>query len=137
MVGLFLLAVGGRARHLIGRPWLYDLSQLAIAAVAVASVAILFAAIEHGLASPPDMRVVGNGSTSAMLRWYQDRAAPRLPRPAVISTLLLVYRAATLLWSLWLAVAGMRWARWIWRCARQHGWWSGQAAPPVAAPPSL
>ncbi|HXU63219.1 MAG TPA: hypothetical protein VN962_16055 [Polyangia bacterium] len=136
VVGLFLLAVGWRARHPVGGRRLYDLSQLAMAMVAVASVAILFAAIEQGLVSQPDMRVVGNGSTSALLRWYQDGAAPLLPRPTVISAPLMVYRATTLLWSLWLALAGMGWARWVWRCARQHGWWSGQAAPAPVAPPS-
>jgi hypothetical protein len=38
-----------------------------------------------------------------------------LPRPSLISAPLMVYRATTLLWSLWLALAGLRWARWVWR----------------------
>ena len=45
------------------------------------SVGILFSAIEQGLVSHPDMRVVGNGSHDQLLRWYQDRSGPSLPRP--------------------------------------------------------
>ncbi len=124
VVALFLLGIGWRARHPIaGRPLVYDLTQLAIAGLAMASVSILFSAIEQGLVSQPDMRVVGNGSTSAMLRWYQDRAGAILPRPWIFSAPLLIYRGAMLLWSLWLALASLGWARWVWQCVRAEGWW--------------
>jgi hypothetical protein len=140
VVAAFLLGLGWRARHPIaGRPLLYDLTQLIIAALAVASVSILFSGIEAGLVSQPDMRVMGNGSTSALLRWYQDRAGQILPRPAVFSAPLMVYRGVMLLWSLWLAVASLAWARWVWRCLRAEGWWQPVRAkrePPLPVLPT-
>jgi hypothetical protein len=137
VVALFLLALGWRAQHPIaGPPILYDLSQLAFVGLAVTSVAILFGAIEQGLVSHPDMRVVGNGSSDGLLRWYQDRSGPGLPRPWILSAPLMVYRGAMLAWSLWLALACLRWARWVWSCLRAGGWWRpvglGRALAPSA-----
>lgn len=139
VVALFLLALGWRAQHPIaGRAALYDLSQLAFVGLAVASVAILFGAIEQGLVSHPDMRVVGNGSNDQLLRWYRDRSGKLLPRPWILSAPLMVYRGAMLAWSLWLALACLRWARWVWSCLREGGWWrplrARPAAPAAAAP---
>jgi len=134
VVALFLLGIGWRARHPIAdRPLLYDFTQLLILGLAVASVSILFGAIEQGLVSQPDMRVVGNGSTSALLRWYQDRAGAILPRPWLLSTPLMIYRGAMLVWSLWLALASLRWARWVWQAVRAEGWWQ-PLRPKVQAP---
>jgi hypothetical protein len=131
VVATFLLGVGWRAHHPIsGKPALYDASQLLLAFLAVASVTVLFNAIEQGLVSTPDMRVAGYGSTGAVLRWYQDRAAQTLPRPWMLSAPLMVYRGAMLLWSLWLALASLAWARWIWRCLRAEGLWQ-PLRPPI------
>jgi hypothetical protein len=135
VVALFLLALGWRARNPIaaGRPILFDLSQIAFVGLTIAAVAILFGAIEQGLVSHPDMRVVGNGSRDQLLRWYQDRTEPLLPRPWILSAPLMVYRGAMLAWSLWLALACLRWARWVWTCLREHGWWRPLRARPAAA----
>ena len=140
VVALFLLALGWRARNpVVGRALLFDLSQIAFVGLTIAAVAILFGAIEQGLVSHPDMRVVGNGSNDQMLRWYQDRTLPLLPRPWIVSAPLMVYRGAMLAWSLWLALACLRWARWVWTCLREHGWWrplrTRRAAPEAPAVP--
>jgi hypothetical protein len=124
VVALFLLALGWRARNpIVGRPLLYDLTQIAFIGFTLVAVGILFSAIEQGLVSHPDMRVVGNGSQDQLLRWYQDRSGPSLPRPWILSAPLMVYRGAMLAWSLWLALACLRWSRWVWSCLREHGWW--------------
>ncbi len=135
VVALFLLALGWRARNPIvaGRAILFDLSQIAFVGLTIAAVAILFGAIEQGLVSHPDMRVVGNGSHDQLLRWYQDRTEPLLPRPWILSAPLMVYRGAMLAWSLWLALACLRWARWVWTCLREHGWWRPLRARRAAA----
>jgi hypothetical protein len=138
VVATFFLWIGWRDRHVMtGRPLLYDATQVVIALLAVASVTVLFQAIQEGLVSTPDMRVAGNGSTTEVLRWYQDRAGQTLPRPWMFSAPLMVYRGAMLLWSLWLAVASLAWARWIWRCLRAEGLWQPlrpRIAPAVARP---
>jgi len=141
VVALFLLALGWRARNpLVGRAIVYDLSQIALVGFTLASVAILFGAIEQGLVSHPDMRVVGNGSYDRLLKWYQDRTGPLLPRPWMLSAPLMVYRGAMLAWSLWLALACLRWSRWVWGCLREHGWWRPlrirHVSPDAAAPPA-
>jgi hypothetical protein len=134
-VATFLLGIGWRAHQPIaGRPLLYDATQLLFAFLAVASMTVLFDAIEKGLVAIPDMRVAGNGSTSAMLHWYQDRVTGTLPRPWMFSAPLMVYRGAMLLWSLWLALASLTWARWVWQCLRAEGWWQQPPRPPIAAP---
>ena len=72
-----------RAEPIVGRALFFDLSQIAFVGLTIAAVVILFGAIEQGLVSHPDMRVVGNGSNDQLLRWYQDRTEPLLPRPGL------------------------------------------------------
>jgi hypothetical protein len=77
------------------------------------------------------------------LIWFADRVSGPLPQPWVVSAPLLVYRLAMLAWSLWLALAVIRWARWIWGCFSERGIWrpvfrkkpAAAAPPPPAAPP--
>ena len=45
----------------------------------------------------------------------------------------MVYRGAMLAWSLWLALASLRWARWVWQCFRAEGWWQPLRPQVVAA----
>ncbi|HXU03951.1 MAG TPA: hypothetical protein VN903_23475, partial [Polyangia bacterium] len=52
-----------------------------------------------------------------------------------ISVPLLVYRLAMLAWSLWLALAVIRWARWLWSCFSERGLWRPLSTPRPAAPP--
>jgi hypothetical protein len=119
-----LLALGWRARGTAQeRAWLFDLGQVALAGLVIASLVVLVFVVEQGLLQHPDMRVMGNGSSSSLLAWYQDRVGPALPRPWFFSLPLIVYRIAMLAWALWLASAGIRWARWTWGCLTQHGFW--------------
>jgi hypothetical protein len=135
---VFLLALGWRARTApSARGWVYDLGQLVLAGLLVLSVSMLIVAVEQGLLQHPDMGVAGNGSSSSTLRWYLDRSGAALPQPWFVSLPMLVYRLAMLAWALWLASAGVRWARWIWECLSRHGlWrpWRTKAAEPAARP---
>jgi len=84
------------------------------------------------------MHVTGNGSSSSMLRGYQDRSAGAPVRPWVISVPLLLYRLAMLLWSLWLSVAMLAWLRWGWGCFSEGGIWrrirkAKSPAPPIVS----
>ena len=40
-----------------------------------------------------------------------------------------------LAWSLWLALACLRWSPWVWTCLREHGWWRPLRAPLVVSDP--
>jgi len=135
---VFLLALGWRIRNApSARGWVYDLGQLVLAGLLVVSVIMLIVAVEQGLLQHPEMGVSGNGSSSSTLRWYLDRSGAALPRPWFLSLPMLVYRLAMLAWALWLASAGVRWARWIWECLSRHGlWrpWRSKAQQPAASP---
>ena len=52
----------------------------------------------------------------------------------MVSVPLLVYRLFMLAWALWLALALLRWARWIWDCFTQGGLWRSW---PRRMPPAL
>jgi hypothetical protein len=52
-----------------------------------------------------------------------------------VSVPLLVYRLVMLAWSLWLALAVIRWARWIWACFTERGLWRPRFPGKPAAPP--
>jgi hypothetical protein len=126
-----LLALGWRQRRdaPITRAWVYDLGQIALVIWVGVAAAVLLAAVEQGLVAQPDMRVAGNGSSSELLRWFSDRTTGPLAQPWVVSAPLLVYRLVMLAWSLWLALAVIRWARWIWGCFSTRGLWAPLRRP--------
>jgi hypothetical protein len=124
LVALWLVALGWRGQRGTRVPgaW-FDLLQLALAGLTALALAVLFFAIERGLLGAPDMQIAGNGSSAELLRWYQDRSSSVLPRPALLSVPLWVYRAAMLAWSLWLAYALVGWLRWGWSCYSSGELW--------------
>jgi hypothetical protein len=140
VVAGFLLALGWRQRRdaAIARAWVYDLGQIGFMIWIGVAAAVLLSGVEQGLVAQPDMRVAGNGSSSELLHWFSDRTAGPLARPWVVSAPLLVYRLVMLAWSLWLALAVIRWARWIWGCFSARGLWAPLRPPPAPAmPPPL
>ena len=121
---LALLALGWRTRQPPpSRAWIHDLGQLALLVLTLAALGVLAAAIEEGLLRAPNMQIMGNGSHAAWLRWYQDRAPAVLPQPFMLSLPVLAYRLAMLAWALWLALACVRWAGWVWSSFKQQGLW--------------
>jgi hypothetical protein len=121
-------AFGTRIRH-----WaLFDLMQLALVALTIAAMVVLFEAVKQGLLGQPDMQIAGNASTPSALQWEQDRVGGPLPTPLVVSVPLLVYRLAMLAWALWLATALLRWLRRGWQAFGTGGLW--RPRPPKPAP---
>jgi hypothetical protein len=96
---------------------------MALVGLTIVAVLALFYAIRQGLLGHPDMQIAGNGSTSMLLRWYQDRTDTTLPQAWVFSAPLIVYRLLMLAWALWLAFALLRWLRWGWECVSTNGLW--------------
>jgi hypothetical protein len=127
-------AYGARVRH----SGLFDLMQVALVALTLAALVVLFEAVKQGLLGQPDMQIAGNSSTPAVLHWAQDRVQGPLPTPLVISVPLLVYRLAMLAWALWLATALLGWLRRGWQAFSTGGFWRlppPKPAPTVAAGP--
>ncbi|MBV1878797.1 MAG: hypothetical protein KUG79_14240 [Pseudomonadales bacterium] len=121
----FLLAL--RKQKVIPQQWSrkkFNGLQMLIIALTVLTIIIFISAIPLGLLSNPDMKVVGNGSTSHLYKYYQDRApADNFPIVSLTTVSLLSYRLVMLLWSLWLATRIIHWASWWWQCYSHQGSW--------------
>jgi len=140
VVGAFFLSLGWRSR--VQRPrraWAYNFTQLTLVAWTIVAAVLVFAAVRAGLLESPDMRVMGNGSSEGLLRWYSDQVTGALPQPLVISVPIFVYRIAMMAWALWLALALLRWSRWVWGGFSAQGLWKAMRtkAPNVPSAPSV
>jgi hypothetical protein len=97
--------------------------QITLVVLSVAAVVSLVAAIPYGLLANPDMRISGAGQSVYELHWFEDEAAAVLPAPWVLSLSLWWYKAAMLMWALWLAFALARWLPAAWRALGVGGYW--------------
>jgi hypothetical protein len=124
------------AVELLGRRK-FNLLQVALMLLSLAAVVSLVAAIPFGLLASPDMRVAGVGQSPNQLSWFNDQAPGVLPVPWVLSLSLWWYKAAMLLWALWLAFALVRWLPIAWHALSSGGFWRrtprAPAPPPVSA----
>jgi len=92
------------------------------------------------------MQIQGNGSSSELLQWFDDRTAAIPEQPSVLSVPMLAYRGVMLAWALWLAVSLLGWLRWGWLSFSSGGFWkvrpkrlfaaSAVQPAPAASPPS-
>jgi len=102
----------------------FKLLQAGIVLITVVAAVSVLSAIPMGLLSTPDMKVVGNGSSSHFYRFYQDTAASgNFPTANVINLPILGYRLVMMLWSLWLATRIIVWANWAWQAFSKGGTW--------------
>jgi hypothetical protein len=113
----------------------FNLLQAGLIVLSLAAVLSLVAAIPYGLLANPDMGVAGSGQQANELSWFNDQAAGVLPAPWVLSVSLWWYKAAMLLWALWLAFALVRWLPTTWKALGAGGFWrkTPRAAPPPPA----
>ena len=111
---LMCLAIRGREPYAGVRAWVYNALQISLIFLSIAALGTLGAAVAQGLLGRPEMFIAGNGSTPAMLDWYQARSGKELPQPGCILVSLWWYRLAMLLWALWLAGAVLAWLRKGW-----------------------
>lgn len=113
----------------------FNLMQIGLVLLTLSALSLLFDAVRNGLLGLPEMQVEGNGSNGYLLRWYQDRSGPELPRASVLSAPLWLYRALMLAWALWLAFAWLGWLRWGWEAFRAGGLWRPFRVLPWRRPP--
>ena len=88
----WLVALGFRRAHPAQRPYLFDLGQLVLVGWTLTALAILVYAVQQGLMGTPDMQIHGNGSSSELLQWFDDRTGPIPEQPYVLSVPMLAYR---------------------------------------------
>jgi hypothetical protein len=112
----------------------FNLMQLVLIVLSLATVASLIAAIPYGLLANPDMRIAGSGQQANELSWFNDQAMGELPTSWVLSLSLWWYKAAMLLWALWLGFALVRWLPIARRALGAGGFWR-KALGPVTPPP--
>ena len=108
----------------------FDLVQIGIGMLTVLALGSLVFAISQGLLGHPDMNIVGNGSRSDLLRWYQDVSDNTLPRAWVYSVPMFAYRAAMLVWALWISFTLVGILKWGWRCFTAPTIWYSLPARP-------
>ena len=120
----WLLALGWRRRIEadIRAEW-FNLTQVGLVLLTVLALGAICWSVQFGLLGYPDMQISGNGSSSRLLRWYQDISPAAFPQAWVVSLPMLVYRLAMLAWSLWLAFTLLRWLTWGWEAFSTHGLW--------------
>jgi len=135
VVAGWFLALAWRRKKAQANEALFNLRQLLLWGWGLVAIVLLFVSISQGLIGYPDMQIEGNGSDAGLLRWFQDRSGPLLPRPWVISLPLYVYRLAMLAWALWLAWAFLRWVKWAWLCMGEGGFWKKMGNVVRKAPP--
>jgi hypothetical protein len=97
--------------------------QIGLGILTALAIIVLISVIPAGLLGQPEMQVVGNGSSSAYLRWFSDRTEPLLPTVTLLSAPLWLYRIAILLWAVWLAASLLGWLRWTWQAMGTGGYW--------------
>jgi hypothetical protein len=114
-------------------PSRFRLVQITLVVVSVAAVVSLIAAIPYGLLANPDVRIAGAGQSTDELHWFNDRAGAVLPAPWVLSLSLWWYKAAMLMWALWLAFALARWLPAAWRAFGAGGYWRNAESAPAPA----
>lgn len=125
IVAIGFLALDARQRYLPGLlgKWSFDLIQLALAGLTVASFLALVAAIPAGLLGSPDMHIAGGSTSYGELGWLADRATGPLPQAQAISLPMWAYKAAMLLFALWLAYALLKWIKLAWQALTRGGGW--------------
>lgn len=114
--GTILCLIGIRQRYPVANPLLFNSFQLFLGFSMLVGLFILYQAISQGLLGVPRMYIQGNQSSEILLNWYQDRIDSKFPDISFISLPILTYRGVMLLWSLWIAMALIRWSSWIWTC---------------------
>ncbi len=120
----WLLALGYRNLHPPTGGWFsFNLVQLIFIGWTLAAMSGLYLAVQNGLLGIPEMQIMGNGSTSRMLKWTQDRIGATMPEPMVISLPDWIFHGFMLVWSLWLAVSLLAWLKWGWGCISKGGFW--------------
>lgn len=112
---LFFLSWRGRESFQSLSNTNYNILQVVLVLITLATLGIFIAVVAAGLLGRPEMFIVGNNSTSGSLLWYQARTQGTLPQPTCLSVSIWWYRLLMLAWALWLATSLIGWLKWAWQ----------------------
>ncbi|MDR2016167.1 MAG: hypothetical protein LBP90_00945 [Burkholderiales bacterium] len=132
LIAFWLLALDWRQRAGALPNWQaqkFNAVQIGLVLLSAAALSCLIAVIPNGLLGMPDMGVVGHGSSGNQLLWFSDQSEGKLPMVALVSLPMWVYRAAMLIWALWLALAVIGWLRRGLSAWMQGGYWRKEQKP--------
>ena len=130
LIAAWIFALYGRGRITAPADAMrFNVMQVGLVMLTVASIMALFGAVSNGLLGNPEMQIAGNGSSHNLLNWYQDRIDSDLPRAWVVSLPVLAYRFLMLAWSMWMAFALIRWLKWGWGCFSSGQLWMSRRRP--------
>ena len=101
----------------------FNLIQTGLGALTLMALMALVWAISRGLLGHPDMNIIGNGSNSTILRWYQDVSGQHLPQAWLVSIPMFAYRLAMLAWALWISFTLLGLLKWGWKIASEPMLW--------------
>ncbi len=110
-----------------------QLRQFAVLAVTAIAVLTLISVVPEALLSQPDMMLTGNHSAGQTLNWFSDYAETGTPAVLALSVPLWIYKAAMLLWAIWLSFALIRWVRLSWEALQTPASVERPAAEKAAA----
>ncbi|MDR0250494.1 MAG: hypothetical protein LBI35_04170 [Burkholderiales bacterium] len=105
------------------KTWQFNGVQLGLVLLSIVALICLITVIPNGLLGMPNMGVVGHGSYGNQLLWFADQSGGQSPTVMLISLPMWVYRAAMLIWALWLAFAVIGWLRRGLAAWMQGGYW--------------
>ncbi|MCB0333493.1 MAG: hypothetical protein KDD55_08330, partial [Bdellovibrionales bacterium] len=121
---VWLLLLDLKQRRQFSDTHSYNLTQIGLTLLSLASLAILYQAIKIGLLLQPNMLVRGNNSSSSILRWYSDSGADLLPSTTVYWLPSWTWNVVMILWSTWLVFALIRWLKAGFQALLQGGVWA-------------
>ena len=124
-VALWFFAVANRRERADISEGLFNLRQVALIVLTLIAFTCLWVAVHQGLILQPDMDVAFVDGT---LGFYVDRINGALPTAGMLSVPVWTYRIVMLVWSLWLAMRSVEWAKLGWNAYREGGMW--KSAPP-------
>ena len=120
---LFALGWRGRTDPQGMVRWQFNFLQILMVMSTFVVLGIFLVVVGKGLLGNPEMFIVGNGSSSRYLNWFEPNAQLELPRPEIVSISIWYYRLTMLLWALWLASALLRWLQTAWLSCSYGGRW--------------
>jgi hypothetical protein len=132
---LFAMAWRERNPEAIRSKLVFDVVQLLLVGLTLTAVLGLFS-IRNGLLGLPNMHIVDPQGGAAALNWFADQSSDQLPTAGVLSVPIWLYRTAMFSWSLWLAIALVRWMKWGLRAWMAGGYWRRLRSEPAPNPES-